>query len=117
MVQGLKGDFMPRYLLIVTTPSGLVVRNTPRPESLGGVKMRTESVGKQLYAQSLHNIGGVVYALLVPRNPNYPEWVRTAEAGGVPSYVDIIDLEQDKNDTVSDALNNIAQAIRELKLG
>lgn len=108
---------MPKYLLIVTAPRGLIVRNTPRPESEGGVKMRTESVGAQLYAQSLHNIGGVVYALLIPRNPNYPEWVRTAEAGGSPKYVDIVPLEQPEDDTVSEALNNIAQAIRELKSG
>lgn len=105
---------MPKYLLIVIVPSGLIVRNTPRPESLGGVKLRVESVGAQLYAQSIHNIGGVDYALLVPRNPNQPEWVRVAEAGGVPKYVDIIPLEQTENDTVSQALNNIAQAISKL---
>lgn len=108
---------MPKYLLIVIAPSGLIVRNTPRPESQGGVKMRIEPVGAQLYAQSLHNIGGVVYALLVPHNPNFPEWVRTAESGGIPHYVDIVALEQTEDNTMSQALNNIAQAIRELKSG
>jgi hypothetical protein len=108
---------MPKYLLIVIVPNGLIVRNTPRPESQGGVKLRTEAVGAQLYAQSIHNIGGVEYALLVPRNPNQPEWIRVAEAGGTPKYVDIISLEQEGTDTVSQALNNIAQAIRELKNG
>lgn len=105
-------------LLIVTAPSGLIVRNTPRSQTQGGVKMRTEPVGAQLYAKSIHNIGGVDYALLVSRNPNYPEWVRVAEAGGTPKYVDIIDLEQSESDTVLlQAAHVIADAILQIKNG
>jgi len=102
----------PKYLLIVTVSKGLVVRDTPRPESRGGKAIRSVSVGSQLYAYDVHYIENVPYARLVPLNPNKPEWVR-AEADGNIKYVDVIELENNGN-TLIDALNNIADAISEL---
>lgn len=101
----------PKYLLIVTARDGLVVRNTPRPEGKGGVKLRAESVGAQLYAFRIINVDGVQYAALVPRNPFQPEWVRVAEAGGVPAYVDVIELAPSNSDRLVDAIERLTAAI------
>ena len=101
----------PKYLLIVTARNGLVVRNTPRAESVGGVKLRAESVGAQLYAFRIINVDGVQYAALIPRNPFQPEWVRVAEAGGSPAYVDVIPLTQAPNDRLVEAIERLTDAI------
>ena len=103
----------PRYLLIVKVPKGLIIRDTPRPESQGGRNMRAVPAGYQLYAYGIHNIGGVNYARLVPQNPQTPEWVRVAEADQSIVYVDVIDLGGSAVDgPITAALNNIADAIR-----
>lgn len=105
----------PKYLLIVKSPRGLIVRDTPRAESQGGRQMRSVSVGTQLYAYGIHNIGGVPYARLVPQNPQKPEWVRVAEADGSVEYVDAIDLEQDNaTSKLASAITLLATAMREL---
>lgn len=101
----------PKFLLIVTTKDGLTIRNTPRPQSEGGVRLRVEAPGAQLYAQSIHNVGGAEYALLVPRNPNQPEWVRVSEASGAIRYADVIRLESSGGDSQTAALNRIADAL------
>ena len=105
----------PKFLLIVTASDGLIVRNTPRSQSAGGVRLRAEAPGAQLYARSIHNVGGAEYALLAnPRNPNnQPEWVRVSEASGATKYVDIIPLETSDVGQVA-ALNRIADALEKL---
>lgn len=95
----------PNYLLIVKSPRGLIIRDTPRPESQGGRSMRAVPVGTQLYAYDIHTIDGVPYARLVPQNPQKPEWVRVAEADHSIEYVDVIVL------TVSDSTSELATAI------
>jgi hypothetical protein len=103
----------PTLLLIVKVAKGLIIRDTPRPESQGGIALRSVPVGTQLYAYDKHNIGGVDYARLVPQNPQKPEWVRVAEADHSIVYVDVIELgAQGDNADVVNALNNIADAIR-----
>jgi hypothetical protein len=103
----------PKYLLIVTVPSGLVVRNTPRPQSEGGLEMRKVAVGFPLYAYSIHNIQGVEYARLVPQNPQKPEWVRVKDIS--IEYVDVIELEsQDSTASLATAVTLLATAAREL---
>lgn len=107
----------PKYLLIVKVPRGLIIRDTPRPESQGGIRMRTEAVGKQLYAYGVHNIDGVDYARLVPQNPQKPEWVRVAEADHSIEYVDVIPLEESLisgSDAIAKAIDRIADAFEDL---
>ncbi len=104
----------PKYLMIVKQPLGIVIRDTPRPESQGGHVVRTVAVGTQLYAYLTTNIDGVPYALLVPQNPQRPEWIRVAEADHSKEYVDVYPLDAPSNgsaDLVA-AINNLADAIR-----
>lgn len=106
----------PRYLLIVKVVKGLVVRDTPRPESQGGRAIRSVGVGGALYAYNIINVGGVDYARVVPQNPQKPEWVRVAEADGSIEYVDVLDLESsDGQSDLARAINNLADAIRKQK--
>lgn len=99
----------PKVLLIVKVPRGIIVRDTPRPESQGGRAMRTVAVGTALYAYDIHNIDGVEYARLVPQNPQKPEWVRVAEADHSNEYVDVYPLEQADTETAA-----LTAAIRDL---
>jgi hypothetical protein len=62
-------------------------------------------------AYSIHNIGGVDYARLVPENPQRPEWVRVAEADKSMVYVDVIDLGESGDSDIAQALNRIADAL------
>jgi hypothetical protein len=100
----------PKHLLIVKQPRGLIVRDTPRAESEGSIRLRTEAVGKQLQAYSIHNISGVPYARLVPQNPTKPEWVRVKEADGSIEYVDVINLEEVPSG-LAEAVHHLARAI------
>lgn len=103
----------PNFLLIVKVPRGIIIRDTPRPESEGGRAMRTEAVGKQLYAYSIHNINGVPYARLVPQNPVKPEWVRVREADSNTEYVDVISIKgSDQSSMIAIALVELADAIK-----
>ena len=107
----------PRYLLIVKVVRGLLVMDLPRPQAQGGRVVRAMPVGSQLYSLGIHNIAGVNYARLVPRDPLHPEWVRVAEADGSIEYVDVIDLKP-ANHEISDLTNAItllATAIRDMK--
>jgi hypothetical protein len=104
----------PRFLLIVKQPRGLIVRDTPRAESDGSIRLRTEAVGKQLQAYSIHNINGVPYARLVPQNPTKPEWVRVREADGSIEYVDVISLEEVPS-ALAEAIHHLARAIETFK--
>ena len=104
----------PKFLLIVKVVKGLVVRDTPRPESQGGKALRNVVVGGQLYAYGIHYINQVPYARLVPLNPQQPEWVRVAEADGNTKYVDVIDLQtKDSTSILADAVTLLATAIRD----
>jgi hypothetical protein len=104
----------PKYLLIVKSPRGLIVRDTPRPESQGGRNMRAVPVGTQLYAYDIHNIDGVPYARLVPQNPQKPEWVRVAEADHIVEYVDVIDIGiSDPMSELANSITLLATALRE----
>ena len=106
----------PKYLLIVKVVKGLVVRDTPRPESQGGRAIRSVGVGSALYAYSIINVGGVDYARIVPQNPQKPEWVRVAEADGSVEYVDVMELESSgEQSELAHAINNLADAIRNRK--
>ena len=105
--------FEPKYLLIVKHKEGLWVRNTPRPQSEGGIGIRKAAVGSSLYAYNIHNINGVPYARLVPQNPTKPEWVRVKEADGSVEYVDVIDLYESASGMVN-AIDQLAQAIETL---
>src|SRR5687768_12435954 len=78
----------PKLLLVVTVPAGLIVRDTPRPESRGGKALRKVPVGGQIYAYQIHYFENVAYARIVSINPQRPEWVRVAEADGEKTYVD-----------------------------
>ena len=107
----------PKLLLIVKVVKGLVVRDTPRPESQGGKALRSVPVGAQLYAYDIHYFESVAYARLQPINPQRPEWVRVAEADGGTEYVDVIELEPAKDDSttaLADAITLLATAVREL---
>jgi hypothetical protein len=103
-------NLSPKYLLIVKQPRGLIVRDTPRPESEGSIRLRTEPVGKQLQAYDIHNIGGVSYARLIPQILTKPEWVRVREADGSVEYVDVIELEGEVN-SLADAVRYLADTI------
>jgi hypothetical protein len=104
----------PKFLLIVKVPRGIVVRDTPRPESQGGRAMRNVAAGTALYAYDIHNIAGVEYARLVPQNPQKPEWVRVAEAQPGMEYVDVYPLEKidSENEALVAAIRELTNAIR-----
>lgn len=105
----------PKYLLIVKSASGLIVRDTPRAESQGGRRMRGVGVGSALYAYDIHNVGGVEYARLVPQNPQKPEWVRVAEADRSVEYVDVIKLGGGQAESeLTRAITLLAQAVNAL---
>ena len=110
-------DMEPKLLLIVKVIKGLVVRDTPRPESRGGKALRSVPVGAQLYAYEIHYFDDVPYARLVPINPQRPEWVRVAEADGGTEYVDVIELGP-KNSTaeLATAVTLLATAVRLLAM-
>lgn len=102
----------PKFLLIVTAKDGLIVRNTPRPQSAGGVRLRVEPPGAQLYAQGIYNVGGAEYALLsIPRNPNQPEWVRVSEASGTIKYAEAIPMAPSENAGIAAALNRLVDML------
>jgi hypothetical protein len=98
----------PKILLIVKVRQGIIVRDTPRPQSQGGREIRSVVVGTALYAYDIHNMDGVEYARLVPQNPQKPEWVRVAEANHSIEYVDVFPLEKSSEETA------LVSAIREL---
>lgn len=117
----------PKYMLIVTERAGLIVLDTPRPQSQGAIRRRAEPVGKALYAYDIIPFGGVPYAYLVPQNAAKPEWVRVSEAGGVifdaagtvfsqvesvRAYVRVVRLVTNEKDVLAAAINNLADAIR-----
>lgn len=101
----------PTKLLVVTVPAGLIIRDTPRPESKGGKALRKVGVGAQLYAYQIHYFDDVAYARLEPLNPARPEWVRVAEADGM-KYADVIDLEEgDSTAALANAVTLLATAV------
>lgn len=103
----------PKYLLIVKPASGLIVRDLPRPESQGAIRLRAEPKGRQLYAYDIHNFEGVPYARLVPRDPTRPEWARVKEADGLTVYADVIPIDaEESNGDLVDAIRYLADAIR-----
>ena len=104
----------PTKLLIVKAVKGLIIRDTPRPESQGGRAMRSVPVGSALYAYDIHSVNGVDYARLVPQNPLKPEWVRVAEADHSQEYVDVIDLGASSESALADAITLLTIAVREL---
>ncbi len=101
-------------MLIVKVVRGLIVRDTPRPESEGGRPMRSIPVGAQVYAWDIHNIGGVNYARLVSQNPQRPEWVRVSEADNSIVYVDVIPLESSEDASLVHALHELTVAVKEV---
>ena|SRR5688500_3145291 len=105
-------EMQPSLLLVVTVRDGLLVRDTPRPESRGSKVLRKVSVGGQLYAYRIHHFENVAYARIVPINPQRPEWVRVAEADGEKTYVDVIELDvKDSTTAIADAITLLANAI------
>ena len=104
----------PKYLLIVKVPQGLVIRDTPRPQSQGGIERRRVGAGTPLQAYRIVNVGGVEYAWLVPQNPQKAEWVRVAEADHSIEYVEVLDMEPE-NDGLAGAIRELAAAIRDWK--
>jgi len=109
-------ELEPKYLLIVKVSKGLIIRDTPRPQSEGAIPLRAVAVGKALYAYQIINVAGVDYARLVPQNPIKPEWVRVAEPDGSVEYVDVIELKtQDSaSSALADAITLLATAVHEL---
>lgn len=103
----------PKFLLTVKPPAGLIVLDTPRPLGQGAAKRRVEVKGAQLYAYDIFTFeGGVRYALLVPREPGKPEWVRVAEAGSlVPEYVDVKELAPSQEYNIAEALDRFSGAV------
>ncbi len=106
-----------RYLIIITAPAGLKIMDTPRPQSQGAIVRRAEGKGSQLYAYKIINFAGVDYAMLVPRDPNKPDWMRMGEADRPRLYAEETDLlgGDVDDDPIARALNNIADAIRSKK--
>lgn len=112
----MKTPLQPKFLLIVKPTTGLNIWDLPRPQSEGAIKRRAVPKGTPLDAYSIHNFGGVPYALLVPQDPTRHEWVRVAEADHSIEYVDVIELEDTSQDgKIAQAINNLADAVRSLK--
>ena len=102
----------PKFLLIVIAPRGVIIRDTPRPQSEGGIQLRTVAVGKSLDCYDIHNIGGVPYGRLVPQKPGTTEWLRIKEADGTQPLVDVIELEDSETDSsLAKAITLLAKAL------
>ena len=81
-----------KYLLIVTVPDGLIVRDIPAPQSMGSRELRRLKRGTHVYAYKILPFRGVPYAWIEPLVPGRVEWVRVAEADGNLEYVEVTDL-------------------------
>ena len=101
-----KGDKMEaKYLLVVKVRDGLIIRDTPRPASQGGIERRRVGAGSALMAYLIINIDGVEYAWIVPKDPQKPEWVRVDD--GNIEYVEVIDIQPERG-----GMSDVAEAIR-----
>lgn len=103
----------PKLLLIVKVKDGLNILDLPRPQSQGAHVRRAAPVGTPLQAYLTINVAGAEYAMLVPLDPQRPEWVRVKDAG--MEYVDRFPLEDGNgNSAIADALNRVADALEKL---
>ncbi len=101
-----------KFLLTVTTTSGLIVRDTPRSAGQGAKEVRRLPVGSQVYAYNIFAFGKVPYALIVPAVPGRPEWVRVAEADNLTKYVDVFEMDpQQETGSVASAIIKAGEAI------
>ncbi len=116
-----------KFKLIVIEPAGWNILDTPRAQSYGALKRRSEPVGKVMEAYDILEFGGVPYAYMVPQNSMKTEWGRVSEAGGVifdengnfqsqvlsvKTYVKVIPILAVGVDAIAAALHDIADAIR-----
>lgn len=100
-----------KYLLIVTAPLGVIIRDMPGAESEGAKKLRTERRGNKIMCARIIEINGVPYGEVInPSKPNANEWVRVAEADNNTKYVEVIDLSTSGNSADS----SLVAAIKEL---
>jgi hypothetical protein len=110
-----------QYMLIVTAPIGLIVRDMPGADSEGAKRLRTERRGKNLMCSRIITIRGVPYAQIInPSNPNASEWVRIAESDGNTKYVEVIELGAPVSNSGGDvavAINRLAAAVEKLSAG
>lgn len=105
-----------KYRLIVTTPGGLKILDTPRPIGQGAITRRAVPVGTSLNAYDIFKFDGVEYAYLEPQKPNAPEWVRVGEIQGA-QYVAKIEVKPSgpgEIKEIAQALKEIAQALLEI---
>lgn len=105
-------ELKPTKIILVTTPRGLNIWDTPRAQSDGAKLRRAEPVGAVLHAYGIFPFAGVPYAYLVPRDANKPEWCRVSEAGGTPAYVRVIEL--DEGAATGAQIAELTDAIRDL---
>ena len=103
-----------RYLLIVTAPLGLIVRDMPGAESEGARKVRSERRGNKIMCARIVSIHGVPYGQVInSSNPTANEWVRIAEADLNTRYVEVVELGDATSggSAVADAINRLAAAV------
>jgi len=107
-----------KYILTVTAPSGLTVRDFPGSESEGAKKLRTVQRGAKLSCAEIITPNNVPYGrILNPSNPAEMGWVRIAEADNNTVYATIYEIpyapEPPSGDSeIAAALREIAAAIR-----
>jgi hypothetical protein len=101
----------PKYHVVVVHQDGVIIRNQPRPQSLGAARLRAEPVGTVLQAYNIHRMSdGVRYARLVPRGVS-PEWARVEEADGSVRYLDEIPLDGGAGNELANALRYLGDCL------
>lgn len=108
-----------KYILIVTTPNGLIIRDMPGAESEGARKLRAERRGNKLMCARIVPVNGVPYGQIInPSNPTEIGWARIAEADGNTKYADVVDLGVSGGESaagdVAAAINRLAAAVEKL---
>lgn len=103
----------PRYNVVVVHTDGVIIRNQPRPQSMGSARLRAEPVGAVLLAYNIHRMSdGVRYARLVPRGMS-PEWARVEEVDGSVKYLEVVPLDGGAGNELAEALRYLGKCIVE----
>lgn len=101
-------------LVIITERFGMDILDRPISQSEGAKVLRKEQCGTRLTAIAKIFKNGVPYAVLVPREPNKPEYMRIAERDNSIVFAEVIEIEPE-TDKIAEAIKELTEVVRTLK--